>query len=371
MSKTGKLFSHRDPYDTAATDALFVAAMRENCAFHSAHDPAYKKILGDAGFSPEQLQTSADLARLPVIPTLYFKRHTLLSVPERSLTVKVTSSGTGGKRSLVGFDIKTLWRELKMALAIARFHHLWSGKPTRYVIFGYRPAKNQLGAAKSAFAFTLLAPAVSRVYALETGPDGVRADLGRLKEKLVKYAKGRLPVRTMGFPAYTYFLLRQMKEEGIAVKLPKGSMICLGGGWKQFYAERVEKEDFYKLAEEVLGVDEKHIVEFFGAVEHPILYTDCRAHHFHVPVYGRVVIRDVDTLEPVGYGKAGLVNLLTPAINSMPLLSVLTDDIGVLHEGPCPCGCRSPYLELLGRTGVKDIVTCAQGAEEFLKGDKA
>ena len=79
----------------------------------------------------------------------------------------------------------------------------------------------------------------------------------------------------------------------------------------------------------------------------------------------------MDTLEPVGYGKAGLVNLLTPAINSMPLLSVLTDDIGVLHEGPCPCGCRSPYLELLGRTGVKDIVTCAQGAEEFLKGDKA
>ncbi len=50
--------------------------------------------------------------------------------------------------------------------------------------------------------------------------------------------------------------------------------------WKQFYAQKVAKEEFYALVKEVLGVDEEHIFEFFGSAEHPILYTDCRCHHF-------------------------------------------------------------------------------------------
>ena len=82
----------------------------------------------------------------------------------------------------------------------------------------------------------------------------------------------------------------------------------------------------------------------------------------------RVVIRDVDTMEPVGYGKAGLVNLISPLVESIPLVSILTDDLGVLHRGcECGCGIEAPYLEIIGRTGVPEIRTCAAGAEEVLK----
>ena len=66
--------------------------------------------------------------------------------------------------------------------------------------------------------------------------------------------------------------------------MPKGSMVTLGGGWKQFYAEKADKQTFYALVKEVLGVEKTNVIEFFGAVEHPILYTDCRCHHFHIPV---------------------------------------------------------------------------------------
>ena len=371
MSQTGKLFSARKPYQTAETEKLFVKAMAENCRFHYKNCKAYREILEGKGFSPESIKTADDLAQLPLIPTLYFKRHRMLSKSEKKMPIKVSSSGTGGVRSFVGFDTGTLFRALKMVIGVAKYHRLWSIKPTRYVIFGYRPRRdNPLGASKSAYGFTFFAPAASRAYALDWADGEYKLDLETLKQKLIKYSKGKLPVRTMGFPAYTYFLLRQMKEEGLSVKLPKGSLICLGGGWKQFYAEKVEKEAFYALAYEVLGVDDKHIVEFFGAVEHPILYTDCRCHRFHVPRYGRVIIRDVDTLEPLPLGHAGLVNLLTPVFTSVPMCSVLTDDIGILHGEPCPCGETSPWLELLGRVGVKDIVTCAQGAEELLAGAK-
>ena len=124
----------------------------------------------------------------------------------------------------------------------------------------------------------------------------------------------------------------------------------------------------YELAEKILDIPEERIIESFGAAEHPILYCDCKNHHFHVPVYSRVMIRDTYTLRPLKMGEIGIVNLLTPMIRATPVLSVMTDDLGVLHEGDeCGCGIRSPYLEIIGRVGIGDIKTCAAGAEEIMK----
>jgi len=89
-------------------------------------------------------------------------------------------------------------------------------------------------------------------------------------------------------------------------------------------------------------------------------------HHFHVPIYSRVLIRDVDTFQKLRYGETGLVNLITPMIQSAPLVSIMTDDLGILHEGSrCGCGITTPYLEILGRVGMADIKTCAAGAEQL------
>ena len=175
----------------------------------------------------------------------------------------------------------------------------------------------------------------------------------------------------MGFPSYTFFLFRLLEERGLSFKLPKNSKIMLGGGWKQFYQEAADKETFYKLAKKTLNIDEENIIEFFGAVEHPILYTDCAAHHFHVPVYSNIVIRDPDTLEPLGMEQTGLVNLISPLCKATPILSIMTDDLGILHDGSnCPCGVKSPYLEIVGRVAPEDIKTCAAGAADILQGVK-
>ena len=87
-----------------------------------------------------------------------------------------------------------------------------------------------------------------------------------------------------------------------------------------------------------------------------------------------MIIRDPETLSPLPMGEIGLVNLLTPMVMSQPLLSIMTDDLGTLHPGEsCGCGIQSPWLEIIGRVGVRDIVTCAAGAESFLRqeGEKA
>ena len=81
-----------------------------------------------------------------------------------------------------------------------------------------------------------------------------------------------------------------------------------------------------------------------------------------------MLIRDVDTYEPLPNGEVGLVNLLTPMVQSAPILSVMTDDLGILHDGSeCGCGIDTPYLEILGRVGMEDITTCAAGAENLMK----
>lgn len=373
MTNSNKLFRWRDPYDTAGTEGLFAAAMGENAAFQAEGCPDYARILRQYGLDPGRLADLRDPAVLPPLPTVYCKRHTLRSLPERKLLVRATSSGTGGVMSRVGLDAGTLGRGLSMSVRVARYHRLLSPTPCHYFILGYQPRRgNDTAFSKTGFAFTFFAPALSRTYALVWREGGYRLDLETMKRRLLARAEGPFPVRTIGFPAYTCLLLRELEREGVRLKLPKGSKVTMGGGWKQFEGQKVEKEELYRLAETVLGVGERDCVEFFGAVEHPILYTTCSHHHFHIPVYSRVVIRDVDTLEPVPMGTPGLVNLMTPMVGSMPLLSVITDDLGVLHPGgDCPCGIPSPYLEILGRVGVRDIVTCAAGAAEFLKGGTA
>lgn len=367
-----KLFTYKAPYDLEGTEDLFIEAVKENCAFHYGNCEAYSKILDYHGFSPKDFKGVEELAHLPFIPTLFFKSHELFSIPHHKMLIKATSSGTKGKVSKIGFDTEGLYCGLRMVLRLGNQHKLFSAKPTNYLVLGYEPHKsNQTAVSKTAFGATLFAPALHREYALKYSEEGYKVDLEGIIESLEKYSYQLLPVRFMGFPSYTYFLLKKLQERGLKFKLGKGSKILLGGGWKQFYTERVEKEALYSLAKETLGIEENQIMEFFGAVEHPILYCDCPNHHFHVPIYSRVIIRDVKTLKPVKNGEVGLVNLITPMVKSMPLLSIMTDDLGILHEGKeCGCGIDSPYLEIIGRVGLADIKTCAAGASELLKGVK-
>lgn len=369
MDYRNKLFTHKNPYDLSGTDELFIKTVKQNGQFQYDHCPEYAKILDSKQFSFSSLHTNRDLAKLPFIPTLFFKSHSLFTIPPEKLLIKATSSGTKGKKSHIGFDLLGLYYGLRMVLRLGKYHHLFSIKPTQYIILGYEPHRsNQTAVTKTAFGATLFAPALHRAYALKYTPEGYQVDLDGLIDTLIHYSHRPFPVRFMGFPSYTYFLLEKLKERGLSFKLKKGSKVLLGGGWKQFFTSRVDKEELYELIESTLGIPKSHVVEFFGAVEHPILYCDCPNHHFHIPIYSRVIIRDVHTLEPVPPGQIGLVNLITPMVKSVPLLSVMTDDLGILHPGDtCGCGISSPYLEIIGRIGISDIKTCAAGAADLLK----
>lgn len=369
MGSRQRLFWLSRLYDQRGSSPAFLRATRDMAAFHMEHCPQYRAIARAQGFSPEQLQGEEDLARLPVIPTLFFKRHAIFSMSEkRPMAMRVTSSGTSGSFSRVNFDWGCVFAEIPMVLRIGFYHKLISPVPTNCVVLGYRPNRaNTTGVTRTMYGMTWFSPPVRRTYALEYREGAYTVELDRVIDDLKRYAGSPFPTRIIGFPSYLWFGLQRMEELGVHLKLRPGSKILLGGGWKGHAAQEVEKPRLYELAKRVLGIGEEDIHESFGAVEHPIFYNTCPHHRFHIPAYSRVIIRDVETLQPLPMGQVGLVNLITPLIRATPVLGVMTDDLGYLTPGEdCPCGIKTPYLTLLGRVGLNDITTCAAGAAELL-----
>lgn len=345
--------------------------MRESLLHHWSRCPEYAQLLNAQGFSPSDLDSGYGLHRIPPLPTLFLKSHQLFSIPYETLLFKATSSGTKGTPSKVGLDWQSALCAFQMVWRTFSYYGLLSLRPTNYIVLGYEPSKhNQMGAVQTAYGTTLAAPAIHREYALKDTGSSYKLNLDGVKDALLHYQRQGHPVRFMGFPAYFLFLLEMLQESGIRLRLHPSSKVFLAGGWKQFFTQQVDKRQLYALSEELLGIPQENCKDFYGAVEHPIVYCDCKNRHFHVPVYSRVIIRDVKTLEPVPHGTPGLVNLISPLVGSMPLVSVMTDDLAVMHpEDSCGCGIRSPWFELLGRSGVADIKTCAAGAAELLGGN--
>ena len=368
MLSRQRLFWRLRPYDVPGSDRAFLRACRDNCAYHIRRCPGYAAICRRLGFSPDQLRTMDDLAKIPPIPTLFFKRRTLFSMPRWRMAMEVTSSGTSGKFSRIGFDWGSILAEAPMVINLGFRHHLVSPKPAHCVILGYKPHKsNHTGVTRTMFGLTHFSPPLSRTYALRMAAGGYVPDLDAVARALKKLERSHFPTRVIGFPSYLWFGLKRMEELGLRVKLPKGSRIILAGGWKQHADQEVDKSALYALVEKTLGIQEDHINELFGAVEHPVFYNTCPRHHFHIPAYGRVIIRDPDTLDPLPMGRAGLINLISPLMCATPTLSVMTDDLGYLTPGErCGCGIQSPYLTILGRAGMSGIQTCAAGAAELL-----
>ena len=367
MSYIDQLFSYKNIYDQAGSEHLFVAAMKESLQHHGSNTVFWK----DALLHLNQFKSTEDLYAIAPIPSDVFKRNEVLSVPKENIVLHATSSGTSGQKSQIFLDQKTLDLGVKMIIKSMRYHGLFSLLPTNYIILGYEPGpENAMGNTKVADGMRRFAPALNTKYAIRAIGNSYETDLIGVLETLKKYEKMHLPVRLLGFPVYLNRLLDVMDEMGMpSLKLSKKSVVLTGGGWKQFAGSEIPKAELRERVFTRLRIPKENIRDFYSAVEHSVAYPECRNHHMHVPIWSRVVIRDVKTLKPLGYDQPGFLNFISPLVQSMPLSSVMMKDIAVLREGrSCGCGISTPYFEVLGRAGVTQSKTCAITAGELIGG---
>jgi hypothetical protein len=173
-------------------------------------------------------------------------------------------------------------------------------------------------------------------------------------------------VRLVGFPAFALKLTEEFKRlHGRYPRLNPGSSVVTGGGWKTLADEAIDKQVYRKILADNLGIPVERERDLFGMVEHGVPYVDCRLGNFHIPNYGRVIARDPGTLLPLGCGKTGLLQFITPYLTSYPSLSLLSSDFGCVRK-KCACGLEGPVLEIKGRAGVRKLKGCAISAATML-----
>lgn len=372
LSNVQLLCDQSDPYsDFKKSDDLFLKAMIEITSWHMNNSDFYKKLAASEGFQLSHLKTIEDCLKIPHLWAHFFKGNEILSIPKKNVFLHLTSSGTTGQKSQIFFDEWTIRSAQRMVDVIfEKYGWVTPEQKCNYILFSYETeASSKLGTAYTDNFLCKYAP-INEVYtALKlTGSGGHEFDTFGTIEAFLRFAKAGLPVRLFGFPAFFYFALERMKKLGIApVHFHPESMVFLGGGWKGHADKQIEKNDLYALAEEMLGIPNHRLRDGFGSVEHCVPYVECSKHEFHVPIYSRVYIRDVETLKPLGLNQKGFLHFISPYITSMPAHSVIMGDMASLHEG-CSCGMNTPYFKIHGRAGVSKNKSCALAASELLKG---
>lgn len=370
MKAREKLFAYNSIYDHKGSEVLFLEAMKESIEHHRNHCGFYNSLLKSRDFSIEQVQSVKDCEKILAIPAQFFKYHEILSIKREEIEIHATSSGTQGQKSQIFLDSESVRLGTIMAIKAMKYHGFISVIPTNYLILGYEPKEgNDMGNIKVALGMTRFAPAKEKVFALRPLGEDYQIDYFGIIGALLRFNRQRLPVRILGFPSYLYMLLRIIKESGMKpLRLNKKSLVLTGGGWKKFDDMMIDKKELYNMVEEYLGIPAENCRDFYSAVEHSVAYPECRKHHMHVPIWSRVIIRDVKTLEPLGFDEPGFLSFISPLVSSVPVSSIIMGDMAVLREGStCGCGIAAPYFEILGRAGAVKARSCAVAASEYMK----
>lgn len=371
MKARERLLQVKNIYDHPQTEADFIEAIRDVVNIQSEHNDFYHRLLAQKNFEPAQLKTAADLAQVPLIHANFFKYYVSLSIPEDQIVEHATSSGTSGQKSQMFFDQDSWDYGQAMVKQQFAYHGFLSNEPTNYLLYTYEPVGgSELGTAKTDQGLLQYAPVNESFFALRYNGHDHEFDFWGTLECLKSYEQQGRPVRIFGFPSFLYFTLKQMKTLKIPpLKLHPDSMTMLSGGWKGYADQQISKMELYQLVEEMLGFSEKNCRDGYGSTEHSVPYFECANHQFHIPIYSRLIVRDVASLAPLPDGVAGFANFITPHLLSVPGISVLMGDLVSKHPGAeCGCGISAPFMKVLGRAGTSKAKSCAIAASELLKG---
>ena len=363
--------AHTTPYlPEAHTDAQFIAAMRDLTRWHQQRSPWYRALLAQQGVQVDALATLDDLVALPPVHANFFKQHEVLSVPEDAVALHLTSSGTTGQKSQMFFDAFTIGNARRMVDDVMQARGVASSAPANYLVNAYEPYEGlRVGTSNTNQYLMRYAPPAKVFWSLRAVGEGQHEfDAFGALAALQDYAQDGVPTRIIGFPAFLHFALQRMQRLGMApLRLPEGSCVIFGGGWKGHADQAIAKDALHASITHWLGIVPERIVETFGAVEHSIPYVGCTHHHLHAPMWSRVLVRDVRTLAPVPAGQPGFLSFLSPYITSVPAHSVVMGDLAVRHPaGSCGCGCPTPWFEVLGRAGTSSNKSCAAAAADLL-----
>jgi hypothetical protein len=131
------------------------------------------------------------------------------------------------------------------------------------------------------------------------------------------------------------------------------------GGWKKLEALAVGR-DAFDAALLATCAPGSRVLDYYGVAEQVgVIFPLCEHGRRHAPAWAEVVVRDPWTTEPLGPEEPGMLQLLNVLALGAPYHSVLTEDVGRLHAGDCPCGREGRTFSLDGRVPKAEVRGCA------------
>ena len=188
----------------------------------------------------------------------------------------------------------------------------------------------------------------------------------KLESELIRVEENNIPTIMANSPLWMHKILNDYykKKERTFDMSEHFYIITGGGGWggtkgRVKLGHKVEKKTFINQMCDMFNITKDKFCDNFAATESPMA---CGAHWsdtyndfiFHVNKNrGRIVIRDVNSLEPIKEtGKHGLLEFITPyGVKSYAGVAVLLDDLAQVENWKrCPeCGREGPIFRVLGR----------------------
>ena len=294
------------------------------------HVPFYKRTFDQLGISPDDLGSTADVAKLPFTtkadlrdgyPTDFW------TIGRKDLVRVHGSSGTTGKSTLVAYTQADM--------------DLWGECVARFLTAGGATSKHM---AQVAFGYGLFTGGFGLHYGLERiGVAVVPAGAGNTRRQitLLQDLEADLLICT---PSYALTLAEAMREAGVDPNSIRLSMGHFGGEpWTDAMARQIEAG---------LGI---HAYNNYGLSEiiGPGVSGECRQHTgMHIAEdHFLAEIIDPDSGQALPEGETGELVLTTLTRQGMPMIRYRTRDITSLDRTQCGCGRWAARMaRVMGRT---------------------
>ena len=289
----------------------------------------YRKKMDDAGVRPEDIQTLADLAKLPFVTKQDMRDNYpfgLFAVDRDSLVRIHASSGTTGKPTVVGYtqnDLDT-WTECVSRIACMGGA---SSHDTAQICFGYGMFTGALGLH----------------YGLENmGAAIVPSSTGN-SEKQIMYMKDFETSLLVATPSYALRLAEVAREIGVEPKRDLKVKIALVGS--ELLTDAMREEMHKAWGDDVLITSNYGMSELMG----PGVSGECEhlcGMHINEDFFIPEII-DPNTGEVLPAGEQGELVITCIKKEGLPLIRYRTKDITRLFYEKCQCGrtfCRMENL---------------------------
>ena len=335
--------------------AFLIKELKQLTLLHVKRCENYKNILEAFGYIDREYEKLEDFFAVPV---RLFKEYEISS--SREIFKTLTSSGTtSSKVSKIYLDTETAQLQTKALVKIMQ-DFLGKKRLPMLLVESKSVIKNsKMFSARVAGVLGLSNFGRKHTYVLDKD---MKLDTALLKDFLQTYKDQPILIFGFTFMVWKYFF-KAIKRDKLSIDLSK-AILFHSGGWKKLQDEAVSSDEFKKSFKTLTSLEKIH--NFYGMVEQVgSIFVECEEGHLHTPNFADIIIRDTQTLEPLGFNVQGFIELLSIIPRSYAGHALLSEDIGeILGEDDCSCGRMGKYFRVIGRVAAAEARGCSDTYEE-------